>query len=111
MPEKYQKAAQPPALPGIYTATLARLYATQGLYAQALTIYRQLLQRQPENQELLKAIATVEQRAAGATAPGTAGGEPLSASREHSRRRPRPAHQVAAHLECWLAQLRRQRQC
>ena len=75
MSEKHQEAGQPPGLPGIYTETLARLYATQGLYEQALTIYRQLFQRQPENQELLRTIATVEQCMAGATAPGTAEGK------------------------------------
>jgi hypothetical protein len=111
MSEKHQEAGQPPELPGIYTETLARLYATQGLYEQALTIYRQLLQRQPENQELLRTIATVEQCMAGATAPETGGGEPPSASREQSRRARRRVHQVVAHLERWLAQLRRQRQC
>ena len=110
MPEKYQEAGQPPGLPGIYTETLARLYATQGLYEQALMIYRQLLQRQPENQELLSIIATVEQCLAEATTPGTAGRKPPSASRELSRRARTRSHLVVAHLERWLAQLRRQYQ-
>jgi hypothetical protein len=111
MSEKHQEAGQPPGLPGIYTETLARLYAAQGLYEQALTIYRQVFQRQPENQELLRTIATVEQCMAGATASGTGGEEPPSASREQSRRARTSARQVVIHLERWLAQLRRQRQC
>ena len=111
MSEKHQEAGQPPGLPGIYTETLARLYATQGLYEQALTIYRQLFQRQPENQELLRTIAAVEQCMAGATVPGAGEGALPSASREQSRKARTSARQVVVHLERWLAQLRRQRQC
>jgi hypothetical protein len=108
MSEKHQEAGQPPELPGIYTETLARLYATQGLYEPALTIYRRLLQQQPENQALLRTIATVEQRLAEATAPGT--GAARAGRREQSHRVRGCSRQVVAHLERWLAQLRRQRQ-
>jgi hypothetical protein len=109
MSDRSQKVGQPPQLPGIYTETLARLYATQGLYDQALTIYRQLLQWQPENQELQRKIAPLEQRVAEAMAPGRAAGEPQSASRKRLCRKPRRSPQVVAQLECWLDRLRQQR--
>jgi hypothetical protein len=96
--------------PGIYTETLARLYATQGLYEQALTIYRQLLQRQPGNQAFLRQIAALEQRMAEAAAPRTASGRPRPASRGCPLRGQASARQVIVHLERWLEQLRRRRQ-
>jgi hypothetical protein len=94
---------------GIYTATLARLYAKQGLYDQALAIYRHLSQTQPENQEWQRKIAALEQQrvtasmtlaAAGGTTAPVRKSAPLVAQ-HHS-------HQVIAHLARWLAQLRQQ---
>jgi hypothetical protein len=88
---------------------LARLYAQQGLYDQALVIYRHLSQTQPENQEWQRKIAALEQQrvtagmtlaAAGETIAPVRSGAPLAAQRR--------SHQVMAHLERWLAQLRQQ---
>jgi hypothetical protein len=108
MAEQHQRTGQASTLPGIYTETLARLYAAQGLYDQALTIYRQLLQQQPENQALLTKIAALEQRMTEATAPRYASGIAPPVRRERPRAAQAHAHQVVVHLERWLAQLRRQ---
>jgi hypothetical protein len=108
MSEQHQKTGQASALPGICTETLARLYATQGLHDQALTIYRQLLQRQPGDQALLTKIAALEQRLTEATGPRYADGIATPGRREQPRAAQVHAHQVVVHLERWLAQLRRQ---
>ena len=109
MSDIYQVPGQAPGLTGIYTETLARLYAKQGLYDQALAIYRHLSQTQPENQEWQRKIAALEQQhmtvgmrleAAGETTIPVRRGAPLAAQRR--------SHQVMAHLERWLAHLRRQ---
>lgn len=44
----------------IWTATLARLYARQGLWEQAASIYRELLAREPERRDLYKELARAE---------------------------------------------------
>jgi hypothetical protein len=104
-------AGHPPGAVGIYTETLARLYAKQGLYDQALRIYRHLLQTQPDNLEWQRTITALEQQCAtdtalhGATArtvQTTSGKRP---GQEQTR-----LHQVVTQLERWLDRLRRQRQ-
>ncbi len=44
----------------IWTATLARLYARQGLWDQAVPIYRELLAREPERRDLREELARAE---------------------------------------------------
>jgi len=44
----------------IWTATLARLYARQGLWEQAASIYRELLAREPERRDLREELACAE---------------------------------------------------
>jgi pilus assembly protein FimV len=46
---------------GSPTVTLAEIYLKQNLPEQALEIYRQLLEREPENEEAQKRIAQIEQ--------------------------------------------------
>jgi hypothetical protein len=110
MSDTHQFSEQAPGVTGIYTATLARLYAKQGLYDQALAIYRYLSHTQPENQEWQKKIAALEQQRVtagmtlaptGKTAAPVSKGSPLAARRR--------SHQVVAHLERWLVRLRQQR--
>ena len=43
------------------TRTLAEIYYDQGLYGKALDIYTDLLQKEPENEEILKRFEEVEQ--------------------------------------------------
>ncbi len=43
-----------------YTATMARVYASQGYYDRAADIYRYLLEKAPDRQDLQKALAEVE---------------------------------------------------
>lgn len=99
------------AAAGLYTETLARLYWHQGYGAKALAIYRHLLGLQPDNAELRAKVATLERQLA---AGETGGDEPqqtalAAGSGSHQSPRYRTAR-VIAHLERWLAQLRRQRQ-
>jgi hypothetical protein len=104
-------AGHQPATVGIYTETLARLYAKQGLYDQALRIYRHLLQTQPDNLEWQRTIAAIERQRA--TDPGPQGateGAVQAASGKRAGKSPTRPHQVAAQLERWLAHLRRRRQ-
>ena len=42
------------------TRTLAEIYFDQGLYAKALDIYKDLAQKEPENEEIAKRLVEVE---------------------------------------------------
>jgi hypothetical protein len=111
MPGSPRAAGQPSAAGGIYTETLARLYAKQGLYDQALRIYRYLLQTQPDNLDWQKTIAALERQHATDTAPqGATVRAVQTASGKHPGQGQRRPQQVVAQLERWLEQLRRQRQ-
>ena len=44
----------------IYTATMAKIYTSQGDYSKAVRIYRHLIERDPDNTELLRALGEVE---------------------------------------------------
>jgi hypothetical protein len=106
-----RSAGHLPRAIGIYTETLARLYAKQGLYDQALRIYRHLLQTQPENLEWQQTIATLERQCAMDVAlPGTPSRAVQIASEKRSGQDQRRLHRVLTQLERWLDQLRRQRQ-
>jgi hypothetical protein len=48
------------AAANVATVTLAEIYFQQGLKEQALQIYRQLLEREPENESVRKRIAEIE---------------------------------------------------
>lgn len=50
----------------VVTETMAALYASQGLYAEARDTYRRLLARDPENSRLRSLLAEVDELAAGA---------------------------------------------
>jgi hypothetical protein len=111
MPGTPQSAGPPPEAGGIYTETLARLYAKQGLYDQALRIYRHLLQTHPDNLDWQSIIAALEQQRATDTAPQGGTVRTLQAAGEtHPGEGQMRSHQVVTQLERWLAQLRWQRQ-
>jgi hypothetical protein len=96
-------------LTGIYTATLARLYLQQGLYDQALAIYRHLSHTQPENQEWQRKITALEQQRVTANMRREATAETTAlVKRSSPLAAQRRSRQVMAHLERWLAQLRQQ---
>jgi tetratricopeptide (TPR) repeat protein len=104
-------AGHQPGAVGIYTETLARLYAKQGLYDQALRIYRHLLQTQPDNLEWQRTIAAIErQRATDPGPQGAAERAVQTASGKHASKNPTRPHQVAAQLARWLEHLQRRRQ-
>jgi tetratricopeptide (TPR) repeat protein len=42
------------------TATLAEIYLEQGLYSQALAMYKELLQDEPDNSEVQNRISEIE---------------------------------------------------
>jgi tetratricopeptide (TPR) repeat protein len=48
------------ALPHVATVTLAEIYFQQGLKEQALQIYRQLLERHPEDETVRKRLGEIE---------------------------------------------------
>jgi hypothetical protein len=83
-PDEDDLAAQSGAGANVATVTLAEIYFQQGLREQALQIYRQLLEREPENDSVRKRIEEIE-----ATKPD--GGEPGPGS---DLRRPRPGLKV-----------------
>jgi hypothetical protein len=67
----------------VATVTLAEIYFQQGLREQALQIYRQLLEREPENDSVRKRIAEIEaSKTEGESGPGS------------DPRRPRPGLKV-----------------
>lgn len=45
-----------------YTSTMAKIYADQGLFEKASEIYRFLLKKEPDRQDLVQALSEVEQR-------------------------------------------------
>lgn len=57
------KGAAPVPAKGIETSTLAGLYASQGLFDRAIAVYEQMLSRNPDDAELMAAIAEVRRRA------------------------------------------------
>lgn len=61
--------------PEYYTATMAGLYASQGYLDEAVEVYRYLLARTPDRQDLVAALSDVEGR--------IARGKMTSAQQEH----------------------------
>jgi hypothetical protein len=49
----------------LFTATMARVYASQGHFEKAAGIYRKLVAASPERKDLSEALAEVEQSLAG----------------------------------------------
>ena len=47
---------------GIYTETMAKVYAAQGLWGKASEIYRHLLAEAPMRRDYAEALAEVEKR-------------------------------------------------
>ena len=48
--------------PQLLTATMAKLYADQGYLRKAAAIYRQLVDQDPDRQDLCDALAAVEKQ-------------------------------------------------
>lgn len=61
--------AAPVPTKGIETSTLAGLYASQGLFDRAIAVYEQMLSRDPDDAELIAAIAEMRRRAEEAREP------------------------------------------
>jgi pilus assembly protein FimV len=59
-PEEEEMPSQSAAGANVATVTLAEIYFQQGLKEQALQIYRQLLEREPENDSVRKRIEEIE---------------------------------------------------
>ena len=57
----------------IETATLAGLYASQGLFDRAIGVYEHMLSSDPDNVDLIAALAAMRRRAEAADGPGTSG--------------------------------------
>jgi hypothetical protein len=55
--------------PAFYTATMARLFAEQGYLRKAAEIYRYLLAKEPEHDDLRRSLADLERRMAEQPAP------------------------------------------
>jgi tetratricopeptide (TPR) repeat protein len=83
-PEEEEMPSQGGAGANVATVTLAEIYFQQGLREQALQIYRQLLEREPENETVRKRIGEIE-----ATKPEGGDRDPGS-----DPRRPRPGLKV-----------------
>lgn len=62
---------------GMVTETMARLYAQQGLHEEALRVYRQLAEAQPEDESLAARVRELEAQLA-ASAPATGDAEELA---------------------------------
>jgi hypothetical protein len=78
-----EEGAEAEEPPNVATVTLAEIYVQQGLKEQALQIYRQLLEREPENEAVRKRIEEIE-----ATKSGEDRGDAAD------RRAPRPGLKV-----------------
>ena len=78
-PASAEVVSTPPPAPFI-TETLAELYLQQGFHDEALSIYRQLAERDPTDESLRIRIASIEQRDAPATPVPRVASESQSAS-------------------------------
>jgi hypothetical protein len=47
---------------GIYTVTMAEIYASQGHFNRAAQIYRHMLEAKPHDEALIKALADTEKK-------------------------------------------------
>ncbi|HKP95634.1 MAG TPA: tetratricopeptide repeat protein [Fibrobacteria bacterium] len=83
-PEEEEMPSGTGAGANVATVTLAEIYFQQGLREQALQIYRQLLEREPENESVRKRIEEIEAAKPEGEEPGP-GSDP---------RRPRPGLKV-----------------
>ncbi|UCF18535.1 MAG: tetratricopeptide repeat protein [Gemmatimonadota bacterium] len=61
-PDAPERGEQRKRASGMVTETLARVYADQGLYEDALRVYRQLAQARPEDERIQARIAELEQQ-------------------------------------------------
>ena len=112
MIEAEARASQPGDAAGIYTETLARLYLKQGFRDRALAIYRRLVREQPDNQQLVEHLHTLEQEMTCGEAGPDAMVSCAAPDGAGARARPvirRQEHLIAAQLERWLRYLQRQR--
>jgi hypothetical protein len=71
--------------PNVATVTLAEIYFQQGLKEQALQIYRQLLEREPDNETARKRIEEIE---------ASRSGDEAKEGSDADRRSPRPGLKV-----------------
>lgn len=108
-----QQGSQESTRIGMYTETLARLYLRQGFTREALQIYRQLAQEQPNERRWQDQIRALTQQLAtdlpvpedaSATAPSVTRKGGTAAAEAYRTRR------VMAELELWLRRLRRRGQ-
>ncbi len=58
-----ERGAAPIPTKGIETSTLAGLYASQGLFDRAIAVYEQMLSINPDNADLIAALADIRRRA------------------------------------------------
>lgn len=112
-PPQVERARDP-----LSTVTLAEIYLAQGFYDQALQIYRDLANAEPDNDELLLRIAEIDSLRSAEFNP-QAGGDadapviaeavmyPLAVDTTPDSRR----EQAVAILEQWLAGIERRRAC
>ena len=68
-PKGAATGAAPAPTKSIETPTLAGLYASQGLFDRAIAVYEQMLSRNPDDAELIAAIAEMRRRAEEAREP------------------------------------------
>ena len=117
-PPEPETAPQAPRDP-LTTATLAEIYLAQGFYDQALQIYEELYNVDPDNDELLCRITDIEllrseahftQEAFGKTAPEIPTTSP-SFRTEAAASRETHGERVVAALEGVLDNIQRRRQC
>jgi tetratricopeptide (TPR) repeat protein len=106
-PEPEPTPAPPPPgeTPGLSSSTLAELYFNQGFTEQAVEVYQELLQREPENQRVrarLAEITAVDRRPQAGTPP--ASGSPAADPRAERRR---VLERTIAHFEDMLAAIKR----
>ncbi|HXB57567.1 MAG TPA: tetratricopeptide repeat protein [Vicinamibacteria bacterium] len=104
-PEPTPVPPPPSETPGLSSSTLAELYFKQGFTEQAVEVYKELLQKEPENERLRARLAeiTAVDRAPHGASPPTSGGPTADARAE----RRRVLEQTIARFEDMLAAIKR----
>jgi tetratricopeptide (TPR) repeat protein len=101
----------PPAgeAPGLSSTTLAELYFNQGFTRQAIEVYRELLEREPDDERVRARIVELEaiERAVDGVPPAAAAPAPLASAADPRARRREAVTRTLARLEGFLAAVRR----
>ncbi len=106
--ETEQEAEPSVAEPPIATVTIAELFVRQGLFSQACQVYRDILQIEPENEEVRQKLSALEWELAGEE-PEPVEDRPVETVQDPAKENSVTEEPLVV-LQRWLATIRRRRE-